>query len=114
MANNLAFQPMGPTYLLQATAANTQGATIAMTAVSPVQQYNIVNTDSANIAYVAISTSSNVTATIPTGTGSNVFPIPWFGVNTITAVQTSPTKTVYATIISNGTCNVLITPGEGL
>jgi len=114
MANNIAFQPMGPCVLVNNTSANTAGNTVTLTAVSPVQQYYIINQDLTNVAFIAISSSSNVTASIPTSSGANVVSIPPFGYQTITSIQCGPGKNAYAQLISTGTATCYITPGEGL
>ena len=115
MALTGAFQPMGPTYLVQQGTAGTQSNAVAISASSPCQQYFISNSDTSNAAFVSISTSSTANATVPTNTGAMVFSIPAFGYQTITSVQTSPTQTTYVRVIgSAGTPAVYVTPGEGV
>jgi len=45
MANNIAFQPMGPTVRIFAATANAQGNVVSITAVSPCQQFWVMNPD---------------------------------------------------------------------
>ena len=78
MANNIAFQPMGPCVLVQPSAANTQSNVITITAFSPVQQYSLINTDTSNAVFIEISASPTFNVAVPTSAGSNVYPVPAF------------------------------------
>ncbi len=49
MANNIAFQPMGNCVVVTAATANVQGNVAAVTAVSPVNQYLVFNTDNIKV-----------------------------------------------------------------
>jgi len=87
MANNIPFQPMGNCVVATAASANVQGVVVAITAVSPVNQYFVFN----------------VVAIAP------------YAEKTFTGPQVSPTKTVYARIIApHNNAELYITPGEGL
>jgi len=115
MANNIAFQAMGNTVALVASAANTQSTVANITALTPCQQYLITNQDLTNIAFVQISSSSTFNIASPNATNSSfVIPVSPFNSRVITAMQTSATANVYARIISPGTTTVYVTPGEGL
>lgn len=111
MANNIAFQPMGNTSALAVTATSSS---TAVTAVSPVNQFLISNTGS-NAAFVNISTASNVTASVPTvGTPASGVCIPGGTIKVLSAIQSSPTQTMYIAAIGTGNTTIYITPGEGL
>ena len=115
MANNIAFQPMGPCVLVQPSAANTQSNVITITAFSPVQQYSLINTDTNNAVFIEISASPTFNVAVPTSAGSNVYPVPAFGYQVITGPQVSQFANVYVRAISaSGTPAVYVTPGEGL
>lgn len=115
MANNIAFQAMGPTVAVTVTgAANTQSNVFTLTAVSPVQQYYIANGDNNFTVYVALSQSSNLTAQLPQTASNYVLAIPPYGYRVFTGPQVSATSNVYARIIGDGAnASVYITPGEG-
>lgn len=114
MANNIAFQPMGKTYQIQAPTANT-AVTIAITADSPVQQYLLAtHNDASKPCYVRVATS-NVAAVLPTANGSYAILIPPSSHLVITGPQTGPNTTVYVSLISeNNNAECYVTPGEGL
>ena len=115
MANNIAFQPMGACVQVQAASANTQSNVVTITALSPCQQYSLINTDTNNAAFVQISASANFNIAVPTAAGANVYPVPAFGYQVISGPQVSQNSNVYARVISvAGTPAVYITPGEGL
>jgi len=115
MALNGAFQPMGNTYLVQQATAGTQSNAVAIAANSPCQQYSLINSDTVNTAFVSISTSATSNAAVPNAAGTAVYPVPAFGYQVISSVQTSPTQTVYVRVIgSAGTPAVYVCPGEGL
>jgi hypothetical protein len=115
MANNIAFQAMGNTVALVATAANTQSTVATLTANTPVQQYLLTNQDNLNVAFVQISATSTFNTALPTNTASQqVIPVLPFDQKVVTAIQVSATSNVYARVISVGTTTVYITPGEGL
>ena len=110
MALNAAFQPMGNTYLVQQATAGTQSNAVAIAANSPCQQYSLINSDTVNTAFVSISTSATANAA-----GTAVYPVPAFGYQVISSLQTSPTQTVYVRVIgSAGTPAVYVCPGEGM
>ena len=111
MANNIAFQPMGNTSVIAVTGSSANTTVISN---SPVNQFMISNIGT-NPAFVAISTLANVTAAIPTaGTPAQGFCIPGGQIKVISAIQSSPTQTMYAAAVSNATTTIYITPGEGL
>ena len=111
MANNIAFQPMGNTSVIAVTATS---ANTSVTAISPVNQFMIANTGS-NPAFVNISTSSSVAAVVPTaGSPAAGFCIPAGAVKVVSAVQSSPTQTMYVAAIGSANTTIYITPGEGL
>ncbi len=112
MANNIAFQPMGNTVLLACTTATSNAS---ITAVSPVNQYMIVNTGNV-AAFVTLSGNANVTATVANATANSTsFCVGAGSTKVITQYQSNANVTVYAAgITSSGSANVFITPGEGL
>ena len=111
MANNIAFQPMGNTVALTVTASSSN---TAVTSLSPVNQVMISNAG-ANAAFVTISNAAAVTATVPTaGSPTSSFCVPGNTIKVISALQSSPTRTVYVAAIGSGNTNLYVTPGEGL
>ena len=115
MANNIPFQPMGNCVVAVASTANTQGVVVAITAVSPVNQYFVFNPDKNNPVFVAYGDDTNITAAIPSTNGAAVVAIAPYAEKTFTGPQVSPTKTVYARIIApHNNAELYITPGEGL
>lgn len=115
MANNIPFQPMGPTVAVTATTANTQGNVVTITAVSPVNQYFVSNPDVNNGVFIAYGETANITATIPNGTPENVVYIPAFSYKVFTGPQVSSTKSIYVRTIATANNSVVyICPGEGL
>jgi hypothetical protein len=112
MANNIAFQSTGNTYVIVTTTANT-AVTKAVTGTSPSNQYRITSANTT--AFVRIL-ESNANAVLPTGTTSQ--PGIWLSngeTAVITAQQTSVSKTVYISVISQDANGVVyVTPGEGL
>ena len=115
MANNIPFQPMGNCVVATAATANTQGNVVAITAVSPVNQYLVFNPDKNDPVFVAYGETSNVTANIPGETGAPVVAVAPYTERTFTGPQCSPTKTVYVRIIStHNNAKLYIVPGEGL
>ena len=114
MANNIPFQPMGNCVVATAATANVQGNVVAITAVSPVNQYLVFNPDKNDPVFVAYGETSNLTATIPDGNSAAVVAIAPYTERTFTGPQVSPTKTVYVRIIStHNNAKLYITPGEG-
>lgn len=112
MANNIAFQSTGNTFVIVTTTANT-AVTKEVTGTSPSNQYKI--TAANTTAFVRIS-ESGANAVLPTGTSSQPGIYLANGETAvITAQQTSVNKTVYVSVIS-ATANgvVYITPGEGM
>jgi hypothetical protein len=115
MANNIAFQPMGNCVVAVAASANTQGAVVSLTAVSPVNQYLVFNTSKDYPVFVAYGQTANITASIPTANGAPVVAIPPYSEKVFTGPQVSATKTVYVRIIApHNNAELYITPGEGL
>ena len=115
MANNIPFQPMGNCVVATAATANTQGNVVAITAVSPVNQFYVFNPDKNDPVFVAYGETSNITATIPDGNSAAVVAIPPYNSKVFTGPQVSSTKTVYVRIIStHNNAKLYITPGEGL
>ncbi len=115
MANNIAFQPMGNTYKIVLPTANT-AVTVAVTAVSPSNQYLFGNHDASNKpVYVRVG-DANVAATLPiSGTPGNTMSVPVNAKFVISGPQTSSTKTVYVSAIAeHNNAEIYITPGEGL
>ena len=115
MANNIAFQPMGNCVVATAASANVQGNVVSITAVSPVNQYLVFNTDKNDPVFVAYGETSNITAAIPTESGAHVVAIPPYTEKVFTGPQVSSTKTTYVRIIApHNNAKLYITPGEGL
>lgn len=115
MANNIAFQPMGNCVVATAATANVQGNVVAITAISPVNQYFVFNADKNDPVFVAYGQTANLTATIPTEAGAPVVAIAPYTEKVFTGPQCSPTKTIYARIIApHNNAKLYITPGEGL
>jgi hypothetical protein len=115
MAANIPFQPMGNCVVATAAMANVQGNVVAITAVSPVNQYLVFNTDKNDPVFVAYGQTTNITATIPTEAGAPVVAIPPYSEKVFTGPQVSATKTVYVRIIApHNNAKLYITPGEGL
>ena len=115
MANNIAFQPMGNCVVATAASANTQGNVVSITAVSPVNQYLVFNTDKNDPVFVAYGETANITATVPTESGAAVVAIPPYAEKVFTGPQCSSTKTVYLRIIApHNNAKLYVTPGEGL
>jgi hypothetical protein len=115
MANNIAFQPMGNCVVAIAATANTQGNVVAITAVSPVNQYFVSNPDKNDPVFVAYGQTVNITASIPDVNSAAVVAIPPYSSRTFTGPQCSSTKTVYVRIIApHNNAKLYITPGEGL
>jgi DeoR/GlpR family transcriptional regulator of sugar metabolism len=112
MANNIAFQPMGNTVLLSCT---TTTSNAAITAISPSNQFMIVNTGSVP-AFVVLSANSAVTATIANATtNSAAFCVGAGATKVISQYQSNANLTIYAAgITSTSSASVFITPGEGL
>ena len=115
MANNIAFQPMGNCVVATAATANIQGNVVAITAISPVNQYYVFNPEKNDPVFVAYGQTDNITATIPDGNSASVVAIPPYSSKVFTGPQVSSTKTVYVRIIStHNNAKLYITPGEGL
>ena len=111
MANNIAFQPMGKTYLLQ---ANSTSQSINVSADSPVQQYHFTNHDASTAAFVRITTSA-ANAVVPNSAGQYGFPVRHGTDLVITSHQCSPNVNVVVSFVTaSGTANIYVTPGEGL
>ena len=114
MANNIPFQPMGNCVVATAASSNTQGNVVAITAVSPVNQYFVFNPNKDNPVFVAYGETANITASIPDANGAPVVAIAPYTEKVFTGPQVSATKTVYVRIISpHNNAELYITPGEG-
>ena len=114
MANNIPFQPMGNCVVATAASSNTQGNVVAITAVSPVNQYFVFNPNKDNPVFVAYGETANITASIPGANGAPVVAIAPYTEKVFTGPQVSATKTVYVRIISpHNNAELYITPGEG-
>lgn len=115
MANNIAFQAMGPTVKMTAPTATVQGDVVSITAYSPVNQYLVMNMDKNDAVFVAYGETSDITATIPDGSPANVVFLPPYESRVFSGPQCSATKTVYARCIApHNNAVVYVTPGEGL
>ena len=115
MANNTAFQPMGNTFRIALPTANT-AVTVAVTALSPSNQYLFGHHDALNRpVYVRVG-DANVAATLPvSGTPGNTTYVPSNAKFVISGPQTSSTKTVFISAIAeHNNAFVFVTPGEGL
>lgn len=112
MANNIAFQATGNTFVIVTTTANN-AVNQSVTGTSPSNQYKIT---SANTTVFIRVSESNANAVLPTATTSQ--PGLWLANGetvVITAQQTSVDKTVYVSAISSDANGVVyITPGEGM
>ena len=112
MANNIAFQATGNTFVVVTTTANT-AVSKTVTGNAPSNQYRI--TSSNTTAFVLLS-ESNVTVVLPTMTTSQ--PGLWLSngqTAVVTSQQTSADRTVYISVISQDANGVIyITPGEGI
>ena len=114
MANNIPFQPMGNCVVATAATANTQGNVVAITAVSPVNQFYVFNPEKNDPVFVSYGETANITATIPDGNSAPVVGIPPYSSKVFTGPQVSSTKTVYVRIIAtHNNAKLYITPGEG-
>jgi hypothetical protein len=111
VANNIAFQPMGNTFRIELPTANT-AVTVAVTALSPSNQYLFGNHDASNVRVG----NANVAATLPiSGTPGNTTSVPANAKFVISGPQTSSTKTVYVSAIAeHNNALIFVTPGEGL
>ena len=116
MANNIAFQPMGPCVKVMVTgAANTQSNVFTITSNSPSNQYFISNADVNNAVYVWINPTNTFNVALPDNGPVNVIAIPPYGTKVISGPQCSATANVYARVIGDGAnASVYVQPGEGL
>ena len=103
MANNIAFTPMGKTYLVEGT--------VPVVSDSPVQQYYVVNPSVTDTVFVRISGTS-LNAAVPTNVGAYGVAIPPATGKVLTQYQAAPATTVYVSVANSA--NVYVTPGEGL
>ena len=112
MANNIAFQATGKTYLLSAT---TVSSNVAVYADSPANQFALFN-DGNHEIFVKTGSDNTTTSVIPVvGTPQYGFVVPPGQRIVITNGQANGTNPVYfAAIVDTGTHNLYITPGEGL
>lgn len=116
MANNIAFQPLGKTYVVAGN--GTIGVTVAVLADSPSNQFDFYN-NSNNIAYIAIGSSANVTtAGVPAvGSPSYGWPLPGGQRVIRSGLQSGQFTNVTVSVASiggNTIATVFITPGEGI
>jgi len=117
MANNIAFQPMGKTYKLNAATTVQQ---VTVYSDSPVQQYMLVNHETPGAqslaVYVRISTSATANVALPTNNAANyAIVVPPDTVMVVTGPQVTNTSPVYVTFVSESdTPEAYLTPGEGL
>ncbi len=116
MANNIAFQPMGKTYMLS---ANTSVQSVTVSADSPVNQYLFINHEKESTGvpvYVRLSTATGSNVAIANATTAQYgIPIPPASQVILTGPQCSGTANCFITFISSsGTPAVYVTPGEGL
>ena len=115
MANNIPFQPMGNCVVATAATANTQGNVVAITSVSPVNQYFVSNPDKNDPVFVAYGKTVDITATIPDGNSSAVLAIPPYEGRVFSGPQTLPGSPTYIRIIApHNNAKLYVTPGEGL
>lgn len=115
MANNIAFQPMGNCVVATAASANTQGNVVAITAISPVNQYYVFNPSKDYPVFVAYGLTANITATVPDGNSAAVVAIAPYAHKVFTGPQVSTTQSVYVRIVApHNNAELYITPGEGL
>lgn len=111
MANNIPFQPMGKTYLAN---ASSSANSVTLTADSPVNQYLLQNLSNSTSGFVRI-TSDGANVALPTSSGGYGVPVLPSETLIITGPQVSPTKNAVASFITiSGTASIYITPGEGL
>ena len=115
MANNIPFQPMGPTVKVSVTgAANTQSNVFTITATSPCQQFYLANSDTNAAVYVQISASNSFNVSLPDTGPSNVITLPPYSYKVVTWLQVGPTANVYAKVIGDAAnASVYVCPGEG-
>jgi len=117
MANNIAFQPMGKTYKLNAATTIQQ---LTLYSDSPVQQYMLVSHEptggTGQPVYVRISNSATSNVALPAnGSPSYAIVVPPDTQMVITGIQVTNTSPVYVTFVSElGTPEAYLTPGEGL
>ena len=117
MANNIAFQPMGKMYKLNAATSIQQ---ITLYSDSPVQQYMLISHEPTGGAgqpvYVRISTSTTANVGLPSnGAPSYGVVVPPDTVMVVTGPQSTNTAPVYVSFVAeSGTPEVYIVPGEGL
>ena len=111
MANNIAFQPMGNTVLLTTTSSSSN---VAVTANTASNQLYISNTGNSDV-YLVTGSSTPLTAVKPTaGTPQPGISIPAGTDRVISTLQSNGNTTIYVAGVSANTCNVYLTPGEGL
>jgi hypothetical protein len=116
MANNIAFQPMGKTYKLNAATTIQQ---LTLYSDSPSNQYMLVNHENANNGlpvYVRISNSATANVALPTnGSPQYSVIVPQDSVVIVTGPQVTNTAPVYVSFVSeSGTPEAYIVAGEGL
>ena len=117
MANNIAFQPMGKMYKLNAATTVQQ---VTLYSDSPVQQYMLASHEPSGATgvavYVRISNSPTANVAYPTnGSPQYGVVVPPDTVMVVTGPQATNTSPVYVTFVSEtGTPEAYIIPGEGL
>ena len=112
MANNIAFQATGKTYLL---AVSTTSSNVAVYADTPSNQFAPFN-DGNHDVFVRTGNDDGTAAVVPTaGNPQYGFVVPPSTRIVITNGQSASTTPQYfAAITTTGTHNLYITPGEGL
>jgi hypothetical protein len=112
VANNIAFQTTGKTYLLSVT---TVSSNVAVYADTPSNQFALFN-DGNHDVFVKTGNANTTTAAVPVvGTPQYGFVVPPSSRIVITNGQANGTVPVYfAAVTTTGTHNLYITPGEGL
>lgn len=116
MANNIAFQTMGKTYLANAT---TTSQRITITADSPCNQLLVSSHESPSggkPVYFVVSNNASVTCTVPTAGNPQYAKLVSPGNQIVYTVpqQFSSTPMYIAFITSSTTSECFFTPGEGL
>ena len=118
MANNIAFQSCGKTSKASVT---TSSQTMTVTPDGPRNQVCVANhqsPQSGQPVYFNISNQSNVTVTVPTGSGANasycLVSVPGTIKTFTVPYQFSPSKPLYVAFIGEGTSECYFTAGEGL
>jgi hypothetical protein len=113
MANNISFQAMGETYLLD---VSDDADSVEVNADSPSNQYRLLNAGE-DIAFVRIGTADDQDADEPVDDepayGMPVYP---GETEVVTGPQCSAVRSVFVSAVTteNSTTTIYITPGEGV